>query len=211
MQHVLFGPALRLYLVLTLLTGILYPLVITGAAHVLFPQQAAGSLLLRRGEAVGSRLVGQSFSSPGYFWSRPSATAPQPYNALASGGSNLGPLNPALLDAVRERIATARAGGIGPASVTAAVPADLVTSSASGLDPDISLAAADYQVARIAAARRLPLQAVQSLLAAHAQGRLFGILGEPRVNVLELNLALDDMDARLHRAGGSVRDDRGSS
>jgi len=181
-------PALVLFLLLTVLTGFLYPLLVTGLARLLFPQQAAGSILMRDGRAVGSRLIGQSFSAPGYFWGRPSATTPQPYNGTASGGSNLGPLNPALPDAVKPRIAALRAADPGN---EAPVPVDLVTASGSGLDPEISVAAADYQAARIARARGLAPERVRALIAQHSEGRLLGVLGEPRVNVLELNLALD--------------------
>ena len=181
-------PALVLFLLLTVLTGFLYPLVVTGLAQLLFPARAAGSLVTRDGHAVGSRLIGQSFSDPKYFWSRPSATTPQPYNGTASTGSNLGPLNPALLDAVKPRVAALRAAD--PANA-APVPIDLVTASASGLDPEISLAAANYQAARVARARGLAPERVQALIAQHAEGTLLGVLGEPRVNVLELNLALD--------------------
>ena len=181
-------PAVVLFLVLTLLTGFLYPLVVTGAAQLLFPGRAAGSLVTRDGHAVGSRLIGQSFSDPKYFWSRPSATTPQPYNGTASTGSNLGALNPALLAAVKPRIAALRDADPGN---RAAVPIDLVTASGSGLDPEISLAAADYLAARVARARGLAPERVQALIAQHTEGRLLGVLGEPRVNVLELNLALD--------------------
>jgi len=181
-------PAVVLFLLLTALTGFIYPLVVTGLAQLLFPQQAAGSLVMRNGRALGSRLIGQSFSAPGYFWGRPSATTPQPYNGTASGGSNLGPLNPALLDAVKPRIAALRAADPGN---DAPVPIDLVTASGSGLDPEISVAAADYQAARIARARGLAPERVRALIAQHSEGRLLGVLGEPRVNVLELNLALD--------------------
>jgi len=184
----LFGPALRLWLLLTLLTGACYPLAVTLLAQGLFPRTAAGSLLMRGGQAVGSELIGQSFAAPGYFWSRPSATAPQPYNGLASNGSNLGPLNPALTQAVRARLAVLRRAAPGEA---AAVPVDLVTASASGLDPHISLAAAYYQAPRVAAARALDVAALRALIVAHSEGRLLGFVGEPRVNVLELNLALD--------------------
>ncbi len=173
---------------LTVLTGGLYPLIVTGIARVLFPAEAAGSIVRRDGHAVGSSLIGQSFTDPGHFWSRPSATTPQPYNGSASTGSNLGPLNPALLDAVKARLAALHAADPGNA---APVPADLVTASASGLDPHISLAAAYYQAARVARARGLDVGRVRALIAAHGEGRLLGILGEPRVNVLELNLALD--------------------
>ena len=173
---------------LTVLTGGLYPLVVTGIARALFPVEAAGSIVTRDGHAVGSSLIGQSFTDPGHFWSRPSATTPQPYNGSASTGSNLGPLNPALLDAVKARVAALRAADPGNA---AAVPADLVTASASGLDPHISLAGAYYQAARVARARGLHVGRVRALIAAHGEGRLLGVLGEPRVNVLELNLAVD--------------------
>jgi len=177
-----------LFLVMTLLTGIVYPFAVTGIAQVLFSDQAAGSLVKVNGQPVGSRIIGQSFSDPKYFWSRPSATAPQPYNATASSGSNQGPLNPALTDAVKTRIEALKAAD--PTN-TLPVPVDLVTASASGLDPEISIAAARYQAARIARLRGLPPEKVQALIEAHAQGRLFGLIGEPRVNVLELNLALD--------------------
>jgi potassium-transporting ATPase KdpC subunit len=181
-------PALLLFLLMSVLTGILYPLVVTGIAGLLFPHQAAGSLVNRDGRAIGSSLIGQSFTAPEYFWSRLSATTPQPYNGTASGGSNLGPLNPALLDAVKARIAALRAADPGNSTP---VPVDLVTASASGLDPDISLAAAQFQAARVARVRAVPPSRVQALIAAHTAGRLLGVLGEPRVNVLELNLALD--------------------
>jgi len=183
-------PAITLFLILTMVTGIAYPLLVTGIAAAVFPAQAAGSLVLRDGRAVGSRLIGQSFSGPRYFWGRPSATTPQPYNALASNGSNLGALNPALAEAIKPRIAALRDADPGN---TAPVPVDLVTTSASGLDPEISLAAANYQVARIARVRGLEPQLLERLIAAHARGRLLGAIGEPRVNVLELNLALDEL------------------
>src|SRR6516162_628357 len=181
-------PALVLLLALTVVTGLLYPLVITGVAQLLFPHQAAGSIVIRDGRAVGSRLIGQSFSDPRYFWSRPSATTPQPYNGSASTGSNLGPLNPQLTDGIKARVAALRAAD--PTN-SAPVPIDLVTASGSGLDPEISLAAANYQAARVARARGLAAERVQALIAQHTEGRLLGVLGEPRVNVLELNLALD--------------------
>jgi K+-transporting ATPase ATPase C chain len=184
----LIRPAVVLFLLMTLLTGIIYPFVVTGLARALFPSQAAGSLLLKDGQPVGSRLIGQSFSDPKYFWSRPSATSPQPYNGLASSGSNLGPLNPALTDAIKTRIEALKAADPGN---TAPVPVDLVTASASGLDPEISVAAASYQAARVARVRGLKPETVQTLIAAHTQSRFFGFLGEPRINVLELNLALD--------------------
>jgi K+-transporting ATPase ATPase C chain len=175
---------------MTVLTGVVYPFAVTGLAQLLFHDQAEGSLALVDGNAVGSRVIGQSFSDPKYFWSRPSATAPQPYNGIASGGSNQGPLNPALTDAVKARIDALKAAD--PTN-TRPIPVDLVTASASGLDPDISIAAAQYQAARVARVRGLEPATVQSLIDAHAHGRLLGFLGEPRVNVLELNLALDAM------------------
>ncbi len=184
----IFRPALVLFLVMTVLTGFVYPFAVTGLAQILFHDQAEGSLLMADGHAVGSKVIGQSFSDPKYFWSRPSATAPQPYNGIASGGSNQGPLNPALTDAVKARIDALRAAD--PTN-TRPVPVDLVTASASGLDPDISIAAAQYQAARVARVRGLDPAVVQSLIDAHAHTRLLGFLGEPRVNVLELNLALD--------------------
>ena len=185
-------PALVLFALLTLLTGIVYPLVVTGIAEVAFPHQAQGSLIMRNGKPVGSHFIGQSFAAPSYFWSRPSATSPQPYNGTASTGSNLGALNPALTDAVKTRIQALQAADPGN---KAAIPVDLVTASASGLDPHISLAAARYQTARVARARNIDVRAVQALVAEHSQGRLAGLFGEPRVNVLELNLALDDLHA----------------
>ena len=181
-------PAVVLLLIMTALTGVVYPLVITAIAQVVFPVQAGGSLILRDGTVIGSRLIGQPFSAAGYFWSRPSATTPQPYNGLDSGGSNLGPLNPALIQAVKARIAALRAADPGN---TAPIPVDLVTASASGLDPDISLAAAYYQAGRVARARHLSLATVRGLIGAHARYPWLGVLGQPRVNVLELNLALD--------------------
>jgi K+-transporting ATPase ATPase C chain len=186
----LIRPAIVLFLLLTVLTGVVYPLVVTGLANVLFPAKAQGSLIMRGNTAVGSRLIGQNFSDPKYFWSRPSATTPQPYNGVGSTGSNLGPLNPALTDAVKARIQALRAAD--PANARP-IPVDLVTSSGSGLDPDISLAAAYYQAARVARVRGVAVAAVERLIASHAQGRFLGILGEPRVNVLELNLALDSL------------------
>ncbi|MBU6502832.1 MAG: potassium-transporting ATPase subunit KdpC [Burkholderiales bacterium] len=183
-------PLLVLFLALSLLTGVVYPFVVTGLARSLFPWQAGGSLILQGGTPVGSALIGQNFADPGHFWGRLSATTPMPYNATSSGGSNLGPLNPALLDAVKARVAALRAADPGN---TAPVPVDLVTASASGLDPDISPAAADYQVARVARARGLDAGRVQALVAANTQGALWGVIGEPRVNVLRLNLALDDL------------------
>ena len=188
MNTKIFRPALVLFAALTLVTGVLYPLAVTGTAQLAFPSQAAGSLALRDGKPVGSTLIGQAFSDPKHFWGRPSATAPDAYNASASGGSNQGPLNPALTDAVKARIAALRAADPGN---TAPVPVDLVTASASGLDPHITPAAARYQVARVARARGMPADQVEQLVAQHTEGALWGLLGEPRVNVLALNLALD--------------------
>jgi K+-transporting ATPase ATPase C chain len=184
----IFRPALVLFVLLSALTGLIYPMVITGAAKAVFPSQAAGSLIVQGGTTVGSKLIGQNFSDPKHFWGRPSATAPQPYNASASGGSNQGPLNPALTDAVKARVEALRAADPGN---TAAVPVDLVTASASGLDPDISPAAANYQAARVARARGVPVEQVSVLIAKNTQAPLWGLLGESRVNVLALNLALD--------------------
>jgi len=184
-------PALMTLALLTLLTGLLYPLAITGLAQLLFPHQANGSLMVREGKIIGSELIGQPFDAPGYFWSRPSATAPFPYNAAASSGSNLGPTNPALIDAVKARIAALKAAD---PDNPARIPVDLVTASGSGLDPHISPAAANYQVRRIARARGMDEPTVRQLVAQHRQERQWGILGEPRVNVLELNLALDQVD-----------------
>jgi K+-transporting ATPase ATPase C chain len=154
----------------------------------MFPARAAGSIVTRDGQAVGSALIGQNFSDPEYFWGRPSATTPQPYNGTGSTGSNLGPLNLALLDAVKARVAGLRAADPGN---SAPLPVDLVTASGSGLDPEFSVAAAEYQAARVARARGLPVTRVRALIAAHSEGRLLAVLGEPRVNILELNLALD--------------------
>ena len=183
-------PAVSLLILMTGILGVAYPLAVTGVARVLFPGQAAGSLIVRDGKPVGSRLIGQPFSDARYFWSRPSATRPQPYDGLASGGSNLGPLNPALTAAVEARIAALKAAD--PTN-HAPIPVDLVTASGSGLDPDISLAAAYYQVGRIARTRHLTPGRVRALIAAHARTPWLGVLGEPRVNVLELNLALDKL------------------
>jgi K+-transporting ATPase ATPase C chain len=181
-------PALVLFALLSALTGIAYPLLVTGIAQAAFPAQANGSLIERDGRPIGSALIGQHFSDPKYLWGRPSATADKPYNASASGGSNLGPLNPALTDAVKARIDALRAADPGN---TAPVPIDLVTASASGLDPHISMAAANWQAARVARARGLAPAQVQALIAQHGEGALFGFIGEPRINVLRLNLALD--------------------
>ena len=188
MLKTFFRPALTSFVLLSLVTGLAYPLLVAGVARAAFPTQAAGSLVERNGRVVGSLLIGQTFTEARYFWGRPSATSPMGTNAANSSGSNLGPLNPALTEAVKARVAALRAADPGN---TAAVPVDLVTASASGLDPEISLAAARYQAGRIARARHLPVGKVQQLIDARAQGRLLGLIGEPRVNVLALNLALD--------------------
>jgi K+-transporting ATPase ATPase C chain len=184
----LVRPAVSLLVLMTALLGIVYPFVITGVAQVAFPREAAGSLIERDGKLVGSTLIGQSFSDPQHFWGRPSATTPQPYNALASSGSNLGPLNPTLIDAVKTN---AKALHEADPENRQPIPVELVTASASGLDPQISPAGAHYQAARVARARGIPLAEVEALIAAHEHGRLLGFIGEPRINVLELNLALD--------------------
>lgn len=181
-------PAIIILAMLTLITGVVYPLFITLVAQVAFPHQANGSLILQDGKGVGSSLIGQSFDDPGYFWGRLSATAPVPYNAAASSGSNLGPSNPALTDAAQARIDMLRAAD---PDNTAPIPVDLVTASGSGLDPHISPAAAVYQAGRVARARHLSREQVLALIDAHTQKAFFGIIGEPRVNVLQLNLALD--------------------
>ena len=183
-------PSISLLFVMTMLLGVAYPLAITGLARAVFPSQAAGSLIHRGNVLVGSSLIGQSFSDPRYFWGRPSATAPQPYNGLASGGSNLGPVNPALLDKVAGQVKLLHDAD---PDNTRPVPVDLVAASASGLDPEISSAAADYQASRVARLRNLPLGTVQSLVTQHQKRALFDVLGEARVNVLELNLALDSL------------------
>ena len=180
--------SLRMLAALTLLTGVAYPLATWGIAQLAFPAAANGSLVVASGKAIASSLIGQPFSDPRYFWSRPSATMPMPYNGAASSGSNQGPRNPALADAVRSRIEMLRAAD--PAN-GAAVPADLVTASASGLDPHISVAAAEFQLARVARARGLGVESVRAILEQNTEGRTFGLLGEPRVNVVLLNLALD--------------------
>ncbi len=187
-------PAIIVLALLTLITGVIYPLVVTVIAQVAFPAQANGSLIMKDGKAIGSELIGQSFDDPKYFWGRLSATGTYPYNAFnadaltASSGSNYGPLNPDLMKMVQGRIDALKAADPGN---TQPIPVDLVTSSGSGLDPDISPAAAAYQVARVARTRGLDVSVVQQLVAQHTEGRDLGILGEPRVNVLELNLALD--------------------
>ncbi|MBK8162255.1 MAG: potassium-transporting ATPase subunit KdpC [Gammaproteobacteria bacterium] len=192
-MYAMLRPAITLFAILTVITGVLYPLAVTGFAQVAFPQKANGSIVTVNGQAVGSALIGQQFTAPGYFWGRLSATGPYPYNAAVSSGSNLGPLNPALADAVVARIEALRAADPGNNDP---VPVDLVTASGSGLDPDISLAAAYYQAGRIATHRGLPVEQVRSLIGQHARHAWLGFLGEPRVNVLELNLALDAPDAQ---------------
>ncbi len=184
----LFKPALLLLLVLTLVTGVAYPLLVTGIAQLVFPNQANGSLIYQDDRPVGSALIGQPFDDPKYFWSRLSATGPFPYNAAASSGSNLGPTNPALLNTVKARVTALRE--VDPNNAQS-IPVDLVTASGSGLDPHISPAAAYYQVSRVARARNLDENFVRRLVDQHIEGRQLGFLGEPRVNVLRLNLALD--------------------
>ena len=181
-------PALMVLLLLTLVTGVAYPLLVTGIAQTVFPSEAQGSLIVKDGKVVGSRLIGQPFDDPKYFWSRPSATSPFADNAGSSTGSNLSPTNPDLVKAVQGRVDALRAADPGD---TAPVPVDLVTASASGLDPHISPASAFYQAPRVAKARKLPPETVRELVERHVEGRLLGFLGEPRVNVLALNLALD--------------------
>ena len=191
----LLRPAVTLFILLSIITGLIYPLLVTGIGQALFPAQAAGSLIERDGQPIGSRLIGQNFTDPKYFWGRPSATGPYPYNAGASGGSNLGPLNPALKEAVESRVKALRDADPGN---TAPVPVDLVTASASGLDPHISPAAADYQAARVARARELAPEIVRNLVIQQTEDRWWGIFGEPRVNVLDLNLALDQLPSEKH-------------
>jgi K+-transporting ATPase ATPase C chain len=187
----LIRPALSLFLALSLITGVLYPLVVMGVGTVLFPNQARGSVVMRGDVAVGSSLIGQNFADPRHFWGRVSATAPQPNNGLASGGSNLGPENPALIDAVKARIDALHQAD---PDNHAAVPVDLATASGSGLDPDITPAAAHYQAARVARLRGVSEERVSALIAQQTVGRQWGVLGEPRVNVLRLNLALDALN-----------------
>ncbi len=186
-------PALTMLVVLTVFTGVAYPLVVTAIAQVLFPAQANGSLIVRDGKPVGSTLIGQPFDDPKYFWGRLSATSPAAYNAASSSGSNLGPLSDALLDAVKGRIDALKAAD---PDNPLPIPVDLVTASASGLDPHISPAAARYQLARVARVRRLSESIVADTVARHTTGRQWGFLGEPVMNVLELNLALDGLQAR---------------
>jgi len=184
----LLRPAISLFLLLSVVTGIVYPFVVTGISKVLFSDAAAGSLVVKDGKPVGSTLIGQNFADPKYFWGRPSATSPQPNNGTASGGSNLGPLNPALVDAVKGRIDALKAAD---PDNKLPIPADLVTASGSGLDPHISPAAAEYQVERIARVRKLNAETVAALVERNTEGRQLGLFGEPRINVLKLNLELD--------------------
>ena len=186
----LFRPLIVIFAVLAALTGLAYPALITAVGQTFCHAQANGSLLEQDGKVVGSKLIGQQFDAPQYFWGRLSATSPMPYNAQGSGGSNLGPTNPALIDEVKGRIDALQAAGT---DLSKPVPVDLVTSSGSGLDPEISPAAAAYQIERVAKARKLAANDVQALVDRYTSGRQFGIFGEPRVNVLQLNLALDEM------------------
>ena len=184
-------PAVILFVILTVLTGVIYPAVVTGLAQLLFPSQANGSLITGIDDKpIGSSLIGQPFSSPGHFWGRPSATAPFPYNAGASSGSNLGPTNPALVDAVKARIEVLKAAD---PDNKAPIPVDLITASGSGLDPHISPAAAVYQINRVAKIRHIKQEKLRALVEANTEARQWGFLGEPRINVLTLNLALDAM------------------
>jgi potassium-transporting ATPase KdpC subunit len=186
----LIRPVLVLFVLMTVITGVVYPLVVTSIGHAAFAAQSNGSLIERNGKVAGSALIGQQFDAPSYFWGRLSATTPQPYNAQNSGGSNLGPTNPALADEIKGRLDALKAAGN---DMSQPVPVDLVTSSGSGLDPEITPAAATYQAARVAMARGLPVDQVTELIARNTSGRQFGIFGEARVNVLKLNLALDDL------------------
>jgi K+-transporting ATPase ATPase C chain len=181
-------PLVVLFVLLTVLTGAVYPLLVTGIGKVVFPGQVSGSLVMRDGKAVGSSLIGQSFQEPKYFWGRLSATSPMPNNGSSSGGSNFGPTNPALIEAVRGRIVALKAADPGN---SAAIPVDLVTASGSGLDPHISPAAALYQVARVARARHMDSATLRQIVLAHVEGPQWGVFGESRVNVLLLNLGLD--------------------
>ena len=189
-MHTIIRPLLVTFSILTLITGVAYPFVVTGIGQTVFPDQAAGSLILKEGRPVGSRLIGQNFTDPSHFWGRPSATGPQPNNSLASSGSNQGPLSPALVEAVKGRVKALRAAD--PTN-TAPVPTELVSASASGLDPHISPAAAQFQVARVARARNLAVDKVQALVALNTERPLLGVIGEPVVNVLQLNLALESL------------------
>ena len=189
----LFRPAISLFILLSLITGVAYPLLVAGIGKTIFPDQAAGSLIVKDGKPIGSKLIGQNFSDPKYFWGRLSATGPYPYNGGASSGSNLGPLNPALIDAVKARIDALKAAD---PDNKLPIPVDLVTASGSGLDPHISSAAAGYQVERVARVRGIAAEEVKRLVAASKQGRQWGVFGETRVNVLQLNLALDNLQGK---------------
>jgi K+-transporting ATPase ATPase C chain len=186
----LLRPAVSLFVLLSVVTGIVYPLAVTGIAKAAFPEAAGGSLIVKDGKAIGSRLIGQNFTDPKYFWGRPSATGPMPYNASASGGSNQGPLNPALVDAVKSRIEALKAAD---PDNKLPIPADLVNASASGLDPHISPEAAAYQLTRVASQRHLAPAEIKALINQHTEGRQWGVFGEPRVNVLQLNISLDSL------------------
>nr|WP_315258212.1 potassium-transporting ATPase subunit KdpC [uncultured Duganella sp.] len=191
-------PALTIFAALTLICGVAYPLAVTAIGSAVFPAQAAGSIVEVNGKAIGSTLIGQAFTAPQYFWGRPSATGPMPNNAAGSGGANQGPTNPALLDAVKSRIDALKAAD---PSNTAAIPVDLVTASASGLDPEISVAAARYQAGRVAAARKLSHEQVLALIERHTQAQWLGFFGETRVNVLALNLALEQTAGKAQPRG----------
>ena len=188
----LIRPAISLFVLLSVITGLLYPLATTGIGTILFPVQASGSLIEQNHKLLGSSLIGQQFSSPGYFWGRPSATGPMPYNGVNSGGSNFGPSNPAQKSAVAERI---KALHDADPTNTGAIPVDLVTASGSGLDPEISPAGAGYQIARIAKARNVSATVLAQLIVQHTSPPQWGMLGEARVNVLQLNLSLDRLSS----------------
>lgn len=189
-------PAIVLFVLLSVITGIAYPLITTGIGQWLLPAQANGSLIMKDDKVIGSSLIGQNFTEPKYFWGRPSATGPYPNNASASSGSNLGPLNPALADAVKARVAALKTAD--PEN-TLPIPVDLVTTSASGLDSEISPAAALYQANRVAKARGLSSEAVQAAITANTKDRQWGVFGEPRVNVVTLNIALDNLTIDNHK------------
>ena len=186
-------PAISILVLFTVITGVIYPFAVTGVSQIAMPNLANGSLIIRDGKIIGSELIGQPFAAPEYFWSRPSATSAKPYDAAGSGGSNLGPTNPALIDAIKSRVETLRAGESKASGSTTAIPVDLVTASGSGLDPHISAAAAEYQVARVAAARKLTVEQVRTLVSKNTEMPLLGFIGEARVNVLRLNLALNEL------------------
>lgn len=188
----LIRPAASILILFTVITGVIYPFAVTGVAQTIMPHQANGSMIMRDGKPVGSALIGQPFAAPEYFWSRPSGTSAKPYDAASSSGSNLGPTNPALVDAIKQRIGALRVGNTASGNATP-IPVDLVTSSASGLDPDISVAAAEYQITRVATARKLPVERVRMLVSASKEMPLLGFIGEAHVNVLKLNLALNDL------------------